>query len=110
MPLSIEEVEKNKRKEKEEENKIIEFFKKRKKDGETDFFSSKEVSQETGISEKLATDILEDMHSDTLAGQLVEFQDKGQTRKMGLGKVGKKVRGKKIFYYGAKFYPQEKIL
>ena len=100
MPLSIEEVKKNKEKKDEEKEKVVEFFKEQEEDGKTDFFSSEEVSQGTGISVKSVADILEMIHLDTVARYPIEFQNEGQIIRMRLWKVEEKG----IFYYGATFY------
>ncbi len=105
MPLGRKEVKEIKEKE-EEREKVINFFKQQgREDGETVFFNSKEISQETGISVKSAADILEAIHTETLARQPIEFRDKGQTTIMRLWKVKKY----ETFYYGATFYRQEKL-
>ena len=106
MPLSIKEVKEIKEKKGEEKERVIKFFKEQKReDGETDFFNSREVSQETGISVKSAADILEAIHTETLARQPIEFRDKEKITTMRLWKVEKD----KTFYYGAEFYKQEKL-
>lgn len=110
MPLSIKEVKEIKKEKREEREKVINFFKQQEReDGETVFFNSQEISQETGISIKSAADILEAIHMETRALQPIELQDKFQDKEkittMRLWKVEKD----KIFYYGAEFYKQEKI-
>ena len=105
MPLSKEEVEEIGQKKKEEKEKVIEFFKEQEKeDGKTDSFNEEEVAQKTDISVKSAGNILEAIHTKTLAEPIV-FIDKGQTKTMRLLKTEKK----EIFYYGARFYKQKKI-